>query len=97
MEHQNTPQPANARACEVLSQGEWVLYPLALAAEAIERGWQVRYLVPHEEQQAAEPVAWANQNDLQNFDMKVRTNGGPLCGTGDGGGDAALARSLRRP
>lgn len=30
------------------------------------------------EQQAAEPVAWANPNDLQNFDMKVRTNGGPL-------------------
>ena len=29
-------------------------------------------------QQAAEPVAWANPNDLQNFDMKVRTNGGPL-------------------
>ena len=25
-----------------------------------------------------EPVAWANPNDLQNFDMKVRTNGGPL-------------------
>jgi hypothetical protein len=32
------------------------------------------------EQPAAqqEPVAWANSNDLQNFDMKVRTNGGPL-------------------
>ena len=27
---------------------------------------------------AGEPVAWANPNDLQNFDMKVRTNGGPL-------------------
>jgi hypothetical protein len=25
-----------------------------------------------------EPVAWANPNDLQNFDMKVRTSGGPL-------------------
>jgi hypothetical protein len=25
-----------------------------------------------------EPLAWANPNDLQNFDMKVRTNGGPL-------------------
>ena len=25
-----------------------------------------------------EPVAWANPNDLQNFDLKVRTNGGPL-------------------
>jgi hypothetical protein len=25
-----------------------------------------------------EPVAWANPNDLKNFDMKVRTNGGPL-------------------
>ena len=25
-----------------------------------------------------EPVAWANPGDLQNFDMKVRTNGGPL-------------------
>lgn len=25
-----------------------------------------------------EPVAWANPNDLQNFDMKVRTNAGPL-------------------
>lgn len=25
-----------------------------------------------------EPVAWANSNDLQNFDMRVRTNGGPL-------------------
>ena len=25
-----------------------------------------------------EPIAWANPNDLQNFDMKVRTNGGPL-------------------
>lgn len=25
-----------------------------------------------------EPVAWANRNDLQNFDMKVRANGGPL-------------------
>ena len=24
------------------------------------------------------PVAWVNPNDLQNFDMKVRTNGGPL-------------------
>ena len=24
------------------------------------------------------PVAWANPNDLQEFDMKVRTNGGPL-------------------
>ena len=25
-----------------------------------------------------EPVAWANPNDLQNFDMKVRTNAGTL-------------------
>jgi hypothetical protein len=25
-----------------------------------------------------EPVAWANPSDLKNFDMKVRTNGGPL-------------------
>ena len=25
-----------------------------------------------------QPVAWANPNDLKNFDMKVRTNGGPL-------------------
>ena len=25
-----------------------------------------------------EPVAWANPHDLKNFDMKVRTNGGPL-------------------
>ena len=25
-----------------------------------------------------EPVAWANPNDLQNFDLKVRTNAGPL-------------------
>ena len=25
-----------------------------------------------------EPVAWANRKDLQNFDMKVRTCGGPL-------------------
>ena len=25
-----------------------------------------------------EPVAWANPNDLQNFDLKVRANGGPL-------------------
>ena len=25
-----------------------------------------------------EPAAWANPNDLQNFDMKVRTNAGPL-------------------
>jgi hypothetical protein len=24
------------------------------------------------------PVAWANPSDLKNFDMKVRTNGGPL-------------------
>jgi hypothetical protein len=24
------------------------------------------------------PVAWANPNDLKNFDLKVRTNGGPL-------------------
>lgn len=30
------------------------------------------------EQQPAKPAAWANPNDLQNFDMKVRTNGGPL-------------------
>lgn len=28
--------------------------------------------------QEQEPVAWANPNDLKNFDMKVRTNGGPL-------------------
>jgi hypothetical protein len=26
----------------------------------------------------AQPVAWANPKDLKNFDMKVRTNGGPL-------------------
>jgi hypothetical protein len=32
-------------------------------------------VVPEPEQ---EPVAWANPHDLQNFDMKVRTNGGPL-------------------
>jgi hypothetical protein len=25
-----------------------------------------------------QPVAWANPNELKNFDMKVRTNGGPL-------------------
>jgi hypothetical protein len=24
-----------------------------------------------------EPVAWANKDDLQNFDMRVRTGGGP--------------------
>ena len=41
-----TEQPSTARACEVLTQGEWVLYPLQLAAEAAERGWPVRYLVP---------------------------------------------------
>ena len=29
-------------------------------------------------EQLGEPVAWANRNDLTNFDMKVRTNGGPL-------------------
>ena len=29
-------------------------------------------------QPAQEPLAWANPNDLKNFDMKVRTNGGPL-------------------
>ena len=29
-------------------------------------------------QEQGEPVAWANRNDLTNFDMKVRTNGGPL-------------------
>lgn len=35
---------------------------------------------PTEREQPAqqEPVAWANPGDLQNFDMKVRTNGGPL-------------------
>ena len=38
----------------------------ALASEAIEQPAQ------------QEPVAWVNPNDLQNFDMKVRTNGGPL-------------------
>jgi hypothetical protein len=25
-----------------------------------------------------EPVAWANRGDLQNFDMRVRTNGDPM-------------------
>lgn len=28
--------------------------------------------------EAQEPVAWANRHDLPNFDMKVRTCGGPL-------------------
>jgi len=36
----------------------------------------VTKMVPEQPEQ--EPVAWANPNDLQNFDMKVRTNGGPL-------------------
>ena len=31
-----------------------------------------------EQAEKQEPVAWANPNDLTNFDMKVRTNGGPL-------------------
>jgi hypothetical protein len=31
-----------------------------------------------EQAEKQEPVAWANPHDLQNFDMKVRTNGGPL-------------------
>ena len=35
----------------------------------------LRYRLRQPEQ---EPVAWANSNDLQNFDMRVRTNGGPL-------------------
>jgi hypothetical protein len=71
---------SGARACEVLSLGEWVLYSLAMAKEAIELGWPVRYLVLDNPPAAPvqEPVAWANPNDLKNFDMKVRTNGGPL-------------------
>jgi len=37
---------ADARACEVLTLGEWVLHPLSMAKESIERGWPLRYLVP---------------------------------------------------
>ena len=36
------------------------------------------YTSPQPAQPQQEPVAWANPNDLQNFDMKVRTNAGPL-------------------
>lgn len=60
-------QPNNARACEVLSGGEWLLHPLALAAEAIERGWQVRYLVP-----AEQPLTSWQRNEII---MKVKTVG----------------------
>jgi hypothetical protein len=34
--------------------------------------------VPKQPAPVQEPVAWANPKDLKNFDMKVRTNGGPL-------------------
>jgi hypothetical protein len=42
--------------------------------------WTPLYTTPPAAQPAPvqEPVAWANPNDLKNFDMKVRTNGGPL-------------------
>jgi hypothetical protein len=43
------------------------------------QGWEIRALYTSPQPAAQqEPVAWANSNDLQNFDMKVRTNGGPL-------------------
>jgi hypothetical protein len=42
--------------------------------------WVPLYTTPPAAQPAPvqKPVAWANPNDLKNFDMKVRTNGGPL-------------------
>jgi hypothetical protein len=36
------------------------------------------YTTPPAQPAVQEPVAWANPHDLKNFDMKVRTNGGPL-------------------
>lgn len=50
-------QPTEARACEVFSQGEWVLYPLSMAEEAKQRGWTVRYLLAEQPAQQQEPVA----------------------------------------
>ena len=44
----------------------------------IQEGQRALPLYTTPPQPAQEPVAWANPNDLKNFDMKVRTNGGPL-------------------
>ena len=40
--------------------------------------WLPSTTPPQYKEPEQEPVAWANPNDLQHFDMKVRTNGGPL-------------------
>jgi len=44
----------------------------------LEKFREMKDLLDEPKQEQGEPVAWANPNDLKNFDMKVRTNGGPL-------------------
>ena len=56
-------EPVEVRACEILSLGEWVLYPLERYEEAKERGRQVRRLVVEPAaatttEAQVEPVVW---------------------------------------
>ena len=65
-------------------QGELLYQPAALEAVDLLKFLGYVYqqtpkgLAWVNQQEQDEPVAWANRNDLTNFDMKVRTNGGPL-------------------
>jgi hypothetical protein len=92
---QPVAQPAEARACEVLSQGEWVLYPIQMAAEAIERGWPVRYLVPSQPEQV-QPVAHPDEEAVDRFAAAMKVKMAKQRAKGYGGWDDPMACPTER-
>jgi hypothetical protein len=67
---------------DVIAKHPGLAEELKAMDEAFELGYKAGLAAAHpspvQSAEREEPVAWANPNDLKNFDMKVRTNGGPL-------------------